>query len=326
MPPRAARMPARAADVAVREMAAVPRDLKPTPAPPTATPRVDAGAPESGLKRAAQLGYGAAALAVWIGWLANRHFKLVDPLNGFGYWLGIAGASLMGILLLYPIRKQFRFMRFFGATRYWFRMHMMFGVLGPVLILYHANFHLGSVNSNVALFCTLLVAVSGLVGRYIHAKIHSDLDGHRTSLRDLADKARVTAEQRAHVAALAPQLLERLTTFDAAVLEPPTGLLAAVLLPAKLAVVTRLEALRLKRLVRNELQRRSLVSAVIATQRRRLAKAVGRFIDDHLRRVRQVAEFNSYERMFALWHLFHLPFFYMLVITAIVHVIAVHMY
>ena len=35
---------------------------------------------------------------------------------------------------------------------------------------------------------------------------------------------------------------------------------------------------------------------------------------------------NSYERLFGLWHVFHLPFFYMLVVTAIVHVVAVHMY
>jgi hypothetical protein len=30
--------------------------------------------------------------------------------------------------------------------------------------------------------------------------------------------------------------------------------------------------------------------------------------------------------MFGLWHLFHLPFFYMMVVTALVHVVAVHMY
>ena len=272
------------------------------------------------------IGYAAAALALAAGWLANRQGALVDPLTGAGYWLGVTGASLMATLLLYPVRKRFRFMRVLGATRYWFRMHMTFGVLGPVLVLYHANFHLGSVNSNVALFCTLLVATSGLVGRYLYAKIHSDLDGHKTSLRELAERAQVSAEQRAHVATLVPELLERLRTFDATVLEPPHGLLAALALPAKLAVVTRIEAASLKRLARRELRRRAGASETIAAQRVRLGRAVGRFIDEHLRRVRRVAGFNSYERMFALWHLFHLPFFYMLVLTAIVHVVAVHMY
>jgi hypothetical protein len=278
------------------------------------------------IQKAARLGYLLAALAVAIGWLLNRGTPLVDPLNGIGYWLGIVGASLMAILLLYPVRKKFRFLAFLGATRYWFRMHMMFGVVGPILILYHSNFELGSLNSNFALFCTLLVAISGLVGRYIHAKIHTDLDGHRTTLRELADKARVTAEQRAHVAALVPQLLERMTAFDTAVLQPPQSFAAAVLLPPKLACVTRLETFRLTALVRRQLRAQARKSPIVAAQRKRLQKAMVRFVREHLRRVRRVAELNSYERLFGLWHVFHLPFFYMLVVTAIVHVVAVHMY
>jgi hypothetical protein len=277
-------------------------------------------------RRTAQLGYGIAALAVFVGWLINREGHLVDPLRGVGYWLGIVGASLMAVLLLYPLRKKLRFMGYFGATRHWFRMHMVFGVLGPVLILFHSNFAFGSLNSNVALICMLLVAGSGLVGRYIHAKIHSDLDGNRTTLRELAERARVTAEQRAHVAALVPELLERITAFDKSVLEPPHGITAALLLPAKLAFATRWEGSRLGRMIRRRLREQARKSPVIAKQRKRLQAAMTRFAREHLRRVRKVAELNSYERMFGLWHLFHLPFFYMLVVTAIVHVVAVHMY
>jgi hypothetical protein len=277
-------------------------------------------------RTAARLGYGVAALAVLVGWLINREGHLVDSVRGIGYWLGIVGASLMAVLLLYPLRKRLRFMGPFGATRHWFRMHMVFGVLGPVLILFHSNFSFGSLNSNVALICMLLVAGSGLVGRYIHAKIYADLDGNRTTLRELADRARVTAEQRAHVAALVPGLLERITAFDKSVLEPPHGITAALLLPTKLAFATRWEGGRLKRMIRRRLREQARKSTVVAKQRKRLQAAMTRFAREHLRRVRKVAELNSYERMFGLWHLFHLPFFYMLVVTAIVHVIAVHMY
>lgn len=286
----------------------------------------DAAARRFTLRKAAQLGYGVAALAIFVGWLINREHHLVDPLDGIGYWLGVTGASLMAVLLLYPVRKKLRFMRYLGATRHWFRLHMVFGVLGPILILYHSNFGLGSLNSNVALFCTLLVAGSGLVGRYIHAKIHRDLDGNRTTLRELMERAQVTAEQRAHVAAIVPGLVERITAFDKSVLEPPHGIGAALLLPAKLAVVTRWEAARLRSLVRRQLSEQARRSPVVARQRKRLLAAMNHFVREHLRRVRKIAELNSYERMFGLWHLFHLPFFCMLVVTAIVHVVAVHMY
>jgi hypothetical protein len=42
--------------------------------------------------------------------------------------------------------------------------------------------------------------------------------------------------------------------------------------------------------------------------------------------MRRVARFSSYERAFALWHAFHLPFCIVLFGAAAVHVVAVHMY
>ncbi|HEY7672827.1 MAG TPA: hypothetical protein VIC71_11460 [Gammaproteobacteria bacterium] len=286
----------------------------------------DADASSWAVRNGALLGYAAAALALLAGWAINRNAELVNPEHGIGYWLGIVGASLMGILLLYPVRKRVRFMRFFGATRHWFRLHMILGVLGPVLILYHCNFTPGSLNSNVALICTLLVAASGILGRYLYTKVHVDLDGHKATLRELGEKARLTAAQQMRTAVLVPQLIERMTAFDSLVLTPPASFAATVALPFRLALQTRWESLRLTWFARRQLKAQARKSAVIAAQRKRLERVVNGFIQEHLRRVRRVAEFGSYERLFALWHVFHLPFFYMLVITALIHVLAVHMY
>jgi hypothetical protein len=281
---------------------------------------------ERHLRTAAQLGYGVAALAVFVGWLYTRYYPIVDAQNGFGYWLGITGASLMATLLLYPLRKRVRFMHVLGATRHWFRMHMIFGVLGPVLILYHSNFSFGSLNDTVALACTLLVAISGLVGRYVYAKVHVDLDGHRATLGQLSAKVRMTVTDRPQAAALVPQLLERLTAYDASVLTPPQGTIASLLLPLKLAVQTRWAATRLIWYARGQLKAQARRSPAVRAELPRLRRAMARFVREHLRRVRRVAELGSYERMFSVWHVFHLPFFYMLVVAALIHVLAVHMY
>jgi hypothetical protein len=274
----------------------------------------------------AQLGYAVAALAIAIGWLVTRYYVLVDPMNGLGYWLGIVGASLMAALLLYPVRKRIRFLHRLGATKHWFRTHMVLGVLGPILILYHSNFQFGSFNSNVALLCTLIVAGSGLVGRYFYVKIYRDLDGHRTTLQDLIAKARITREEQARVSVLVPNLLERMSEFDGVVLTPPHGFLAGLLLPLKLAVTTRLARIRLTLYARSQLAMQAKRSPIIRAERKRLQKTTSRFIAQHLRQIRRVAELGSYERLFSLWHVFHLPFFYILVVTALVHVLAVHMY
>jgi hypothetical protein len=271
-------------------------------------------------------GYTLAAAAVWGGWLATRAHVLVDSGRGLGYALGIIGASLMAILLLYPLRKRVRLLRVLGPTKHWFRMHMLFGVLGPILILYHCNFSLGSVNSNVALFCTLLVAGSGLVGRYLYAKIHVGLYGHKATLKELSERARISAEQKTQTAALVPELLERMSAFDQLVLKPPQSLLAHLALPLKLSITTRWAGWRLARFARLRLREQARRSPTVAAEHRRLRKTTVRFIKEHFRRVRRVAELGSYERMFSLWHVFHLPFFYMLVLTALLHVVAVHMY
>jgi hypothetical protein len=51
-----------------------------------------------------------------------------------------------------------------------------------------------------------------------------------------------------------------------------------------------------------------------------------RMLKGYLSELREVAEFRTYERLFSLWHVLHVPFVFMLVLSAIIHVVYVHMY
>jgi hypothetical protein len=57
-------------------------------------------------------------------------------------------------------------------------------------------------------------------------------------------------------------------------------------------------------------------------RRRHARKLVRRY----LAAVVSVAQFSVYERVFALWHVAHVPFVYLLVVSSVVHVVAVHAY
>ena len=57
-----------------------------------------------------------------------------------------------------------------------------------------------------------------------------------------------------------------------------------------------------------------------------LIAAADRYAGSRLAAARRVAEFSSCERLFALWHLLHLPLFGMLFVAAVVHVVAVNVY
>ncbi len=273
----------------------------------------------------APFGFGLAALAVVVGWLGSDTRSLSAD-SGLGYFLGVVAVSCMTILLIYPLRKRIRWLRFLGRVKDWFRTHMIMGVLGPLAALYHCNFSLGSLNSRIALFSALLVAGSGLVGRFLYSKIHHGLYGRKATLKELLAAVKLTAPQGGHVASFIPELMQRIAQFDRMVLVPPQGLLESVMLPMRLSLQTRRAGWCLCRFVHNRLLAEATQSTLVAAHRSHLERATKRYIKAHLRHVRRVAEFTAYERLFALWHVVHLPFFYLLVVSTIVHVAAVHLY
>lgn len=242
-------------------------------------------------------------LLYW-GW-QHRDRQYFDPEQGLGYALGIVGGSLMLMLMLYPLRKRLKPMRRWGAVRHWFRMHMLFGIAGPLAILYHCNFHLGAINSNVALLSMLVVAASGLIGRFLYAQIHRGLYGRQLNLEELRDAWEHTCQDLPHGL---QALNARLQRYEAPLRTPYRGTTKALVLLA----LSRLRRWRIAHQAKRDL--RDMDARLRPLLQRRLAAAAA------------VYRFNASERLFALWHLLHMPLFVMLVITGSIHVLAVHIY
>lgn len=273
----------------------------------------------------AHMGFGAAALAVALGWSYRDH-RWLDADSGLGYVLGLVAIVSMIALLAYPLRKRLSFLKFMGPTKNWFRAHMALGTLGPLAALYHCNFTTGSINSSIALYAALLVAGSGFIGRYIYSKVHVGLYGRRADLKELLARIEVAAPAAARVADFVPELTRRLVEFDRSVLVPPASLLQCALLPLRLNVVTRLEQRKLIAFARREIATEARRSDHLRRFGPSLERITRTYIANHLKQVRRVAEFVAYQRLFALWHVVHRPFFVVLVIAAAIHVIAVHTY
>jgi hypothetical protein len=83
---------------------------------------------------------------------------------------------------------------------------------------------------------------------------------------------------------------------------------------------------RLRAYVRTALRAAARTSPSVAEHKRRLRKLAGAYIDQRLAATRRVAEFQAYERLFSLWHALHLPLIFMLIVAAVVHIVAVHVY
>jgi hypothetical protein len=266
----------------------------------------------------------AVLLALWIGWI-NRDDNGLTPVSGAGYWLGIAGSVLMLLLLVYPLRKRMRSLRAIGSVTFWFQTHMILGVLGPVLIMWHANFRLGSINCSVALITMLVVAISGVIGRYLHRKANIGFYGRKAEAQQVVADADELRGFLGSDADFADCMVARLNAYTQVATAPRgalTGLLLLPLIRWRGAIIRMRLTAYARQVIAIEGRRRGRSRQV---QRRQLA-GVTDFVTQHIGAARKAAVFACCERLFRLWHIFHLPLFILLVIVAIVHVYASHFF
>lgn len=252
------------------------------------------------------------ALSAW----QVRQAAPYTPASGFGYGLGVVGGSLMLALLTYPVRKRLRFLQVLGPLKHWFRFHLMAGILGPLFILYHSTFHVGSFNAAVALSSMLLVVGSGIVGRFLYRRIHHGLYGSRATLQELQKAAAERLEALQPALAAMPAIRGEMERFAALAARQPAG---------RWQRAGHFLALGAWRLLAARRVRRALAAGGAAASRADL-ESLAAVLDATLRAGQKSAQFATYERLFSLWHVIHIPFLWMLLFTAIIHVVAVHAY
>ena len=252
------------------------------------------------------------------GW-ANRDDNYLSAENGAGYALGIIGGSMMLLLLLYPLSKRISVLSRLVPVRYWFGIHMFFGIVGPVMVLFHSNFHLGSTNSSIALFSMLLVAVSGLIGRYIYTNIHHGLYGKRITLGELKHELESKNTELLYIYKLNANLNKLMSAMEDRALKEYTGITRSLLDAVSLSFNARRLETRLMRMLNSTGNN----DESIALPDQELAR---QFINRYTTTLRKIVAFRIYERLFSLWHILHMPLFIMMIITAVIHIFAVHMY
>lgn len=268
----------------------------------------------------------ASIAALVVGW-RMRDEHLISPDDGLGYWLGVVGGVAMLLLLVYPLRKRAAWTRFFGSVTLWFRIHMMLGVIGPVLVLYHASFGFGSINANVAMITMLLVAGSGLIGRYLYAGVHRSSDNRAAAVKSFIDAYAATSAVNGASPEISSHLLDQMRQFSDTALP---GISPSASLPLFKLFGFRIQARRFEHQTIKSTRRLISSTAKAGGWPRRVRKAELRLADKTVKgfstRLRSAAAAATFVRLFALWHVLHLPLFFLLVVAAALHVIAVHIY
>lgn len=262
---------------------------------------------------------------VWGTWQLSQ-LELFSAGDDVGYWIGVVGAVMMLLLFSYPLRKYFKFAHGWGNIKGWFLFHMILGVFGPLLILLHSTFRIGSLNAAVALYSMIIVALSGVIGRFLLSRVSRGLHGEQTDLDTLLEKAGLDKEDARSRLAFAPNIEIRLKDFERRELAAKNGWSSQMRRVFWLPIlqqlvygrcVAELDALLPKMAKKQHWSDEDLV-------RRR--KKSHQLVRQYLNSVVRVSQYSAYSSLFSLWHVAHIPFVYLLILTALVHVYAVHVY
>jgi len=112
-----------------------------------------------------------------------------------GHVLGIAGAVMIFMTLIYPFRKRVLGKR--GRQNPLHR-HIFYGLIGPSLVVIHSAHKLGSLIGLLAFVAMLVVVLSGITGRFLLRRVSRSLNEQQRELAMLKD---VFQRRREEVAA-----------------------------------------------------------------------------------------------------------------------------
>jgi len=157
-----------------------------------------------------------------------------------------------------------------------------------------------------------LMVGSGLVGRFIYARIHHGLYGHKASLQELERDQHLTEELLNQASGGQQVVADALAQLKAMqhYAQEPLGLPARCWRLISISPRTRLLAWRLRRQLANA----------------HVPKRTYDYLHSYIDTMLKMSGFTFFDRLFSLWHTLHMPIFFMLVITGFVHVWAVHRY
>jgi hypothetical protein len=225
-------------------------------------------------------------------WLAGRA-ELYTPGSDFGYNLGLVGSILMLLLLLYPLRKRISLLQRAGELRNWFKVHMFLGITGPVLILYHSTLRVQSLNAAVAFYSMLIVAGSGIIGRFIYTKIHHGLYGRQATLRERQEHLGLQGESLKSKFHFAPSVEQRLKELEAYAADQTRLGLLGIRRFVSLTVRTRYVYWRSMQEVRRILSRAAKERGWPRSERNHRIRVAARVLKGYMRELKEVAQFRT---------------------------------
>lgn len=224
----------------------------------------------------------------------------------FGHSLGVLGFMLMLMTeTLYSLRKRSRVARW-GRLAKWLQFHIFTGLVGPFLVLLHTSWKFNGL-AGVVMLLTLIIVVSGVIGRYIYTAVPRTADGAELQARHLSDMIREIEREMEEFASANPAIQkqqQRLPAIQQAQGSGATAVLGRVFTEWS----ERFQGWQEQRQAQAALRPQIRTMEKLARERRAL--------------YRQIDSLAAARRMLAVWHTIHIPIGMALFAAALVHILA----
>ncbi len=228
-------------------------------------------------------------------------------LMGHGY--GIVGSAMILLLFLYSLRKRQTFGIRWGKTSKWLSIHILFGIVGPLLVTLHTAFKFNGIVS-IGYFSMLAVMFSGIFGRYIYIQIPRGAHGAELELSDIRNASDMLETILKDTYGLSEASLQMISSFSETVDATKNAGVKAMF---AIAINDLKRPFRFRRLKKQimadtpDIPPKAIAEAMKLSQRKALLE-------------RRRAYLDTFVKLFHYWHVIHKPFAYIMVAVMVIHV------
>jgi hypothetical protein len=231
--------------------------------------------------------------------------RLLRPSGPIGQSFGLAGTVLLIVPFAYMARKRLARAKGMGTAKAWLEVHLFCGIVGPVLVTLHTTLKFNGIIS-AAYWSMVIVMLSGFVGRFLFVRIPRSIRGNEMTRTEL-DASAVELREEISRSVSSKYMLERIQRVEREAV--PTGgadLSLFNLLFGEVALSRKLRGLD-----------RELEGAGLAADKR---AEVIQLTAERSMLLRKIAYLERTKKLFAMWHVFHLPLVYLLLVIAAAHI------
>lgn len=236
------------------------------------------------------------------------------PSGYIGQSAGLLAIAIFIFLWLYPIRKRARWLAWTGSVARWLDVHVMAALVLPLLVAIHSAWRFEGL-IGLGFWSMMVVWASGIVGRYIYARIPRGKAGIELTLEEIGNRRQSLLEEIARNTGIDAQRIDQTLSPE----RPPAGRLGIVGTLGRMVsddLARRRAARQMRKLYYSSGPRRRKQDRVVLMRVLKLAKR-------EMALTQQARMLDATHAVFRFWHVFHRPVAIAALGAVVVHVAVV---